>query len=325
MPSIKQCVPDRPPEYLEQLGTWQVKKPFPLQPLIIIGAARSGTNMLRDLLTQLPGVVTWPCDEINYIWRYGQATYPTDELTPDLVTPRSRDYIRTKFASLARQTGATWVVEKTCANSLRVDYVRTIVPEAKFVFLVRNGLDVAASANQRWQAPLDWGYLWKKARYVPLRDLPYYAFRYFGHRLQRLANRQKRLPTWGPRFAGLDEVANSHSSLETCVRQWKASVTAAHRALVRLPAEQVCCLRYEQFVGQPALGLFSACEHLGIPCSHAEAEALAGQVRTGSVGKGRTAVSAAEQNELQKLVQVTLDEIDRTWANRTGAQRQAAA
>ena len=39
-------------------------------PVIIIGAGRSGTNMLRDLLAQLPQFSTWPCDEINYIWRH---------------------------------------------------------------------------------------------------------------------------------------------------------------------------------------------------------------------------------------------------------------
>ena len=44
-----------------------------VQPVVIIGAARSGTNMLRDVLVKLPGVGTWPCDEINYIWRHGNA------------------------------------------------------------------------------------------------------------------------------------------------------------------------------------------------------------------------------------------------------------
>jgi hypothetical protein len=32
----------------------------------------SGANMLRDVLTLLPGVATWPCDEINYTWRHGK-------------------------------------------------------------------------------------------------------------------------------------------------------------------------------------------------------------------------------------------------------------
>jgi len=34
--------------------------------IIIVGAPRSGTNMLRDVLTSFDGVCTWPCDEINY-------------------------------------------------------------------------------------------------------------------------------------------------------------------------------------------------------------------------------------------------------------------
>ena len=39
-------------------------------PVIIIGAPRSGTNMLRDILTNFEGIETWPCDEINYIWTW---------------------------------------------------------------------------------------------------------------------------------------------------------------------------------------------------------------------------------------------------------------
>ncbi len=68
------------------------------QPVIIIGAARSGTNMLRDLLVELPAVGTWPCDEINYIWRHFNAAHPDDEFPPELATPRVRDYLRQSFA-----------------------------------------------------------------------------------------------------------------------------------------------------------------------------------------------------------------------------------
>ncbi|MDN5869901.1 MAG: sulfotransferase [Nitrococcus sp.] len=35
------------------------------QPVVIIGAPRSGTNMLRYVLTPIPGVRTWRCAEIN--------------------------------------------------------------------------------------------------------------------------------------------------------------------------------------------------------------------------------------------------------------------
>ena len=35
--------------------------------VIIIGAPRSGTNILRDTLTSLSNVGTWGCDEIPYL------------------------------------------------------------------------------------------------------------------------------------------------------------------------------------------------------------------------------------------------------------------
>jgi len=53
-------------------------------PIIIVGAGRSGTNMLRDLLAQLPEFSTWPCDEINYIWRHGNRGFETDEFTREM-------------------------------------------------------------------------------------------------------------------------------------------------------------------------------------------------------------------------------------------------
>ena len=55
--------------------------------LVIIGAPRSGTNMLRDVLTSFDGIGTWPCDEINYIWRHGNVRYPSDEIPADRATP----------------------------------------------------------------------------------------------------------------------------------------------------------------------------------------------------------------------------------------------
>ena len=40
------------------------------QIVIIIGAARSGTKYLRDVLATAPNAARVPYD-INYIWRYG--------------------------------------------------------------------------------------------------------------------------------------------------------------------------------------------------------------------------------------------------------------
>ena len=144
-------------------------------PLIIIGAARSGTNILRDVLTRLPEVGTWPCDEINTIWRHGNARLLTDEFKPENARKDVCSFIRQAFDNRARRDNLAIVVEKTCANSLRLAFVDQIFPDARYIYLVRDGRDVAASALKRWQASLDLSYVVSKARFVPPVDIPYYA------------------------------------------------------------------------------------------------------------------------------------------------------
>ena len=146
--------------------------------LIIIGAPRSGTNILRDVLTSLDGFVTWPCDEINYIWRHGNVNHGTDELTVTNARSSVITYIQRQFSKLARKSNASVVVEKTCANSLRVGFVNRVIPDAKFIFLYRNGMDVAGSSLLRWKAPFDFNYVFAEEVCSPPDDFPLYASRY---------------------------------------------------------------------------------------------------------------------------------------------------
>ena len=120
--------------------------------VVIIGAPRSGTNMLRDVLTSLPGYGTWGCDEINLLWRHGNRDHPSDELRAEQATPQVQRYLRKAFDQVRRNTGQQAVVEKTCANSLRIGFVRRVLPEARFLFIVRDGFDASTSAVRRWHA-----------------------------------------------------------------------------------------------------------------------------------------------------------------------------
>ena len=141
--------------------------------VIIIGAARSGTNMLRDALVKFQSCDTWDCDEINYIWRYGNRNYPNDELTSNDANAKAISYINRAFDRCAKQKECEYLVEKTCANSLRVSFVDKVVENALFLNIVRDCSDVVSSAFDRWTANVDAGYLAKKAKHVPLGDLPF--------------------------------------------------------------------------------------------------------------------------------------------------------
>ena len=71
-----------------------------MKPLIILGAPRSGTNILRDTFCTSKSFVTWDCDEINYIWRIGSAFKSSDELKKDELNSYKKNYIFKLFGHL---------------------------------------------------------------------------------------------------------------------------------------------------------------------------------------------------------------------------------
>lgn len=275
--------------------------------VIIIGAPRSGTNMLRDALAELPGVGTWPCDEINYIWRHGNIRYPSDEFTPEMVTPKVQDYICEQFNKLANARNLDTVIEKTCANSLRVGYIDRILPDAKYIFIVRDGMDVVGSALQRWTASLDIPYILRKARYVPPTDLPYYAIRYLSHRLYRLASKEKRLALWGPVMADIDTLLKQYSLMEVCALQWKACVEKAEQDFAHISPERIVRVKYEAFVEDPVGGVAMLAKFLNKDVPDTVNDHLRNNIRPDSVGKGRKALGEDTITGLQPLVASTLE------------------
>lgn len=267
--------------------------PDSFRPVVIVGAGRSGTKILRDSLCRLPGLGTWPCDEINYVWRHGNASYPHDELAPEHARPRVRRFIRRRFERLAARRGLTQVVEKTCANSLRVEFVDRVLPEARFVFLVRDGRDVVASARRRWRAPLDLRYVLRKARFVPLTDVPYYGVRYLRNRIHRLLpGSGGRLAFWGPRFPGMEELARSGDLAAVCARQWLRCVDRAEEAFAGIDPARVHRLRYEDFAAHPHRELDRLCRFLDVRASRLELAAAAELVSAVRIGAWREDLEA---------------------------------
>ena len=275
------------------------------QDIVIIGAPRSGTNMLRDVLTRLPDVGTWPCDEINYIWRHGNVRYPSDEFPPDLARPEVRDYIRRQFDKLAKSRNLYYVVEKTCANSLRVEFVNKILPDAKYIYIVRDGRDVVSSAMKRWKAELDLGYIMQKVRYVPVSDLPYYGLNYLGNRVYRLLSRESRLAYWGPRLNNMDSILTDHDLASVCAIQWRECVKHSDDAFRQISPERVHKLNYEKFVANPERELECLCDFLGISLPEHGRERIIGSISRSSVGKG-TDELGNQLAKVEPLMEATL-------------------
>lgn len=277
------------------------------RPIVVIGAPRSGTNMLRDVLTSFPDIATWPCDEINYLWRHRNLRHPSDEFTQPMARPEVCRYMRKQFAWVERRYDVPTVVEKTCANSLRVPFVDAVLPEARYLFIRRDGLDVVESAMKRWQAPLDIPYLGRKARFVPLTDLPYYGGRYLWHRLYRLVSRNGRLATWGPVLDDMTAILKHHPLDEVCALQWQRCVDKARDALVGIDSDRWLEIGYEEFVRDPERELQRVMAFLGGEVPGETARFATADIRADSVGKGRAELDAEATRRIESLVGRTLE------------------
>ena len=280
------------------------------QPIIIIGAPRSGTNMLRDVLCQFQKVGTWPCDEINYIWRHGNIGSETDEFSVDMARPKVKKFIRKEFDNFASDNDLNFLVEKTCANSLRIPFIDQVIPEAKYIFIVRDGVDVVGSAAIRWKAKLDLFYIVKKVRYVPLLDIPYYALRYLGSRVYKFFSSEQRLSFWGPSYIGLYEDLKQHSLEEICALQWQRCVDLSEQAFYNMPENQVIKIKYEEFVNNPVEVLRQVLSQLGIQHTDDQLRESVIDVSAKSIGKGRQALNKVEIKAISELISDTLNRHD---------------
>jgi hypothetical protein len=275
--------------------------------VVIIGAPRSGTNMLRDALASLDEIGTWPCDEINYIWRHGNVNFPSDEIPVSQVTPAVIAYIRQQFETLHRRLKTRILLEKTCANCLRVPFVNQVVPAARYIYIHRDGIDAAVSAQARWTAALDLSYILKKVRFVPKSDLPIYGVRYVWSRFYRLFSQEKRLAFWGPKLNDMEYLLNHYSLIEVCAIQWQRCVEAAESAFADIPSDRILRVSYETFVHHPARELQRILDFLDCPYSETQINTAIVAISDQSVGRGRTALARHQLEQLEQLVGQTLE------------------
>lgn len=274
--------------------------------LIIIGAPRSGTNMLRDVLTSMDKFSTWPCDEINYIWRYKNSHYISDELSSDMASIKTKKYILKQFDWVYSRYATEIIVEKTCANSLRVPFVDQVVPDAKYLFIHRNGIDVALSASKKWKNSFNLIYLLKKARFVPKLDILYYGYRYFKNLIHQIFSRDKRLAFWGPQINNINNLLINHSLNEVSILQWQRCVEASYNAFQKMDSSRWLEIKYDVFVKNPQKELGRILRFLNVDFDDKLLIEATKNIHSSSVGKAKAQLMKKELYDLQDMVGNTL-------------------
>jgi hypothetical protein len=143
-------------------------------PVFIIGCGRSGTTILGTLLAAHPAVSYM--HEPNDLWaaidpvtdclqRYSAGAH-CYVLDASFVTPKTRR----RFQRAMWSRPGKVLVEKSPHNTLRLGYLNSLAPEARFIHIVRDGIDVArsiekvASGTYRIAFRPDWNDWWGLGR-----------------------------------------------------------------------------------------------------------------------------------------------------------------
>lgn len=160
------------------LATGQISAPFP----IIVGAPRSGTTLLRLMLDAQSDLAIPP--ETGFLAPLSQlagpeaasrlstiaimtATPAEAPTWPDFGIERSEfelavqalnpfspaEAARTFYRLYAKRHGKSRFGDKTPTYTAHLAAVGRLLPEARFIHLIRDGRDVAASLRNQWFAP----------------------------------------------------------------------------------------------------------------------------------------------------------------------------
>lgn len=124
----------------------------PEKPILVLGCPRSGTSLLLQGLLLSPelrsvqseGHILW--DEFHHPRDRG---WSSDALGADDVSKREREYVHRAIRLLVR---GRQFVDKTPESCLRIPYLDSLFPDARYVFLRRRGADNVSSLIDAWRA-----------------------------------------------------------------------------------------------------------------------------------------------------------------------------
>ena len=283
-----------------------VDSPALERPVILLGAARSGTKILRSILGSHPRLSVVPYD-INYVWTMGNFDLGHDELEPADLKPEIRDFIRNFIEKFNTGGPHGRVVEKTVSNTLRVPFVDAVFPAAQYVVIVRDGRDVAASAREQWSTRSSGNSLLAKLKTFPVKHAWAYGVKYVRNNLDGLFPWHDVVKSWGPRFKGMDDFVRSHDLIETCAMQWVRSVEGTRRGLAGIDPIRVHVLTYENLVRDPIGRTEEILSFLDLDMKPQVEEFCRDKVSVTNIGKWRDQISSRELKMIQGLVDPVLE------------------
>jgi hypothetical protein len=215
------------------------------RPVFIVSPPRSGSTMLFETLAQSPGLHTIG-DESHQLIEGLSVLAPQSrgyesnrllarDATPDVVAALRRrffDALRDRNQRPPDSSRSVRMLEKTPKNALRVPFLASVFPEARFIYLHRDVREVLSSMIEAWSSG---------------------GFRTY-----------PQLPGWtGPAWSLLLvpgwQQLNGAPLHEIAAAQWRTTTQLLLDDLEQLPADRWTVVRYDALVADPQAEILRLC------------------------------------------------------------------
>ncbi len=244
-------------------GLFEIERRLPqlrkvVQPIFIIGAGRSGTTVLGLLLSMHRDVgflnepkAMWhaihPGGDVigNYCKERGRHRFDSSDVTEEVRRNAHRLYGAYLFATRSKR-----VLDKSPELVFRVPFVREIFPDAKFLFLTRNGWDTCHSIVG-----------WSKRKGV---DVDGERHDWWGVDRQKWHLMVEELVKPDPGFQAIwPEIERFTDHQKMSLVEWIVTMREGLKQRDRYPKD-VLLLRYEDLLSSPRRKLDELLEFLGL-------------------------------------------------------------
>jgi hypothetical protein len=229
---------------------WDLMRPRVPDPVFVIGCSRSGTTVTYETLAASGAFVHFGY-EIPQFWNrlHGPHTngWASQAAGAQDAAPAHRGAALRFFY---QRLGAGPVLDKTCINTLRVGYLHRLFPQAKFVFIRRDGRDNVSSMIDGWRhGRTDGGFGLDK---------------FLGPSPEPVAINGGEFREWHFFLPPGWRAYNNASLEEVCAFQWISANALALEAKVSIPEGQWIDLRYEDLFERPVDMFQELFERLGL-------------------------------------------------------------
>ncbi|MGH2808703.1 MAG: sulfotransferase family protein [Actinomycetota bacterium] len=148
------------------------------RPIFVIGAPRSGTTLLYTVLRRSSNLAHWRPTEAHEVW---EADYhpvlrgwDSNVLDASDVNPEAAARIKRSFLLVTGRNKR--LIDKTPRNVLRIPFIDAIFPNARYIYLKRDGRDNVNSLINAWRSPRYRTYKLPERHAIPGTDPKWWKF-----------------------------------------------------------------------------------------------------------------------------------------------------